>query len=246
MKKGRKPHNYIIVDTETTMDNLVADFGAVVCDRQGNILARCAVLVRGIFDKPRKHTLFWSDKKHEIWKKHNLARRYSRYDELLKSGARQYATIQAINTWIEKVIAAYNPTLTAYFLGFDSDKCRNTGIDLSGFESRFCLMRAAQTEWAKKRKYLDFVLGCHAFNEPTPQGNMSYKTNAEVMSAFVQGHPIVPEPHTAYEDCALFELPILVALLKRHSREWLLTEPRQLDWRQTQVREHFQPKKGRR
>ena len=242
----RPKHNYLIVDTETTVDNLVADFGAIVCDRQGNILAQCAVLIRGVFDKPRKHTLFWNDKAGDLWSKANLQRRYDIYGEMLESGARQYATVRAINAWIDKVIATYNPTLTAYNLAFDSEKCANTEIDLSGFESRFCLMQAAQTQWAKKRKYLAFVLGCHAFNPPTRYRNMTYQTKAEVMAAFVQGHPIVPEPHTALEDTVHFELPILVALLQKRSRNWLLTEPRRLDWRDTQVRDYFQPKKGRR
>jgi len=40
---------YLIIDTETTMNDKVADFGAVVCDRQGTIVSQCAVLVRGVF-----------------------------------------------------------------------------------------------------------------------------------------------------------------------------------------------------
>ena len=47
MKFGK--HYYIIVDVETTGDDRVADFGAVVVDRKGNIIASLGILVDGIF-----------------------------------------------------------------------------------------------------------------------------------------------------------------------------------------------------
>ena len=37
-------HYYLIVDVETTGDQRVADFGAVVVDRKGNIVASLGVL----------------------------------------------------------------------------------------------------------------------------------------------------------------------------------------------------------
>ena len=40
-----KKQFFLIIDTETTQCDNVADFGAVVCDRQGNIFEHCAVLV---------------------------------------------------------------------------------------------------------------------------------------------------------------------------------------------------------
>jgi len=39
-----KKDYYLIIDTETTMNDKVADFGAVVIDRQGNIQTQCGVL----------------------------------------------------------------------------------------------------------------------------------------------------------------------------------------------------------
>ena len=44
-----KKQYFLIVDTETTQNNLVADFGAVIVDRKGKIITQCAVMVDGIF-----------------------------------------------------------------------------------------------------------------------------------------------------------------------------------------------------
>ena len=238
-------HHFIIVDTETTGTNKVADFGAVVIDRHGNVVAELAALVRGIFNKPRKHTLFWNDSIGALWAKAKLTARYDNYHAMLKDGRRQYMTVQAINAWLQKVLVTYDPVLTAYYLSFDKGKCRNTGIDLTGFHKRFCLMKAAQTQWAQNKKYLEYVLQAHAFNEPRPSRTMSYKTTAEIMAGFVQGHPVIAEPHTAYEDALYFEAPILVELLKRRSTKWLLQPRRGITWRDVQVKDHFQAKRGR-
>lgn len=241
-----RKHYFMVLDTETTMDSQVADLGAVIVDRAGTVIAQCAVLIRGIFDKPRKHTLFWNDSAPEIWAKANLTRRYDEYHQMLVDGRRQMATVNAMNAWLEKAIATYDPILTAYNLAFDSEKCANTGIDLEGFSRRFCLMRAAQTHYARKRRYLEFVLQNHAFNAPTRYRNMTFQTKAEIMSAYVQGHPVIDEPHTGFEDALFFEVPILVDLLKRRSVKWLLTEPEHFGWRDAQVRDYFQPKRSRR
>ena len=45
-----KKHYYLIVDTETTMDEKVADFGAVIIDRKGNIQAQAGILLNGIYN----------------------------------------------------------------------------------------------------------------------------------------------------------------------------------------------------
>ena len=44
-----KKDYYLIIDTETTINDKVADFGAVICDRKGNIADQCGVLVSGVF-----------------------------------------------------------------------------------------------------------------------------------------------------------------------------------------------------
>ena len=62
-----KKHYYLIVDTETTQKNTVADFGAVVVDRQGNIVEQFGVLLDGHFgsvellhDTKAPSDSFWS------------------------------------------------------------------------------------------------------------------------------------------------------------------------------------------
>ena len=46
-----KKHYYLIVDTETTKKQTVADFGAVVVDRQGAIVEQFGAMVLGHFGK---------------------------------------------------------------------------------------------------------------------------------------------------------------------------------------------------
>lgn len=234
---------FLLIDTETTQDSLVADFAAVVCDRKGRIATQCAVLVNGIYTDPQNHPLFFtSDAKESIWSKAGQDRRYATYRRMLKDGVRMLATVAAINSWLAKAKAAYNPILTAYNLPFDQNKCANSAIDLTLFDRHFCLWAASSTHWAKTKAYRKMVLQCHAFNPPTDLGNMTFKTNAETMARFVAGNPDLPnEPHTALEDIIFYELPILRKLLAVRSTKWILTEPQSYDWRACQVKDWFKP-----
>lgn len=238
-----KKDYYLIIDTETTMTHKVADFAAVVVDRKGNIHNQCAILVNGIYTDMETHPLFHSlSRADTVFGKDTLARRYSHYNDMVANGRRMVATPQAINKWIAKAIDTYNPTLTAYNLAFDVEKCRNTGIDVDGFNSKFCLWYSAFTKWAHTKEYRNFVLAAHAFNPPTKHGNMSFKTNAEVMARFVMNNPTLPdEPHTALEDILDYELPILSKLLKNWTRKQLL-DTNSFDWKKVQVRDWFTAK----
>lgn len=239
-----KKHHFLIVDTETTQTDLVADFGAVIVDRHGSILNQCAVLVGGVFTDPDNHPLFFDPtaKPDDYFSKESRARRYDNYQRMLDGGSRMIAGVSAINNWLAKASATYDPILTAYNLPFDLTKCSNTGIDLTLFSKNFCLWKASFTHWAHTRRYRQMVLDCHAFNAPTQYGNMSFKTNAETMARFVLGNPdLEDEPHTALEDVVFYELPILTQLLKRRSAKWCLTEPNSFDWRKVQVRDWFKP-----
>lgn len=239
-----KKQFFLIADTETTQDNLVADFGAVICDRQGRIYGQCSVLIAGIFNDPKKHPLFFdsSQPSTALWSKAGADKRYAKYMKMLKEGSRMLASVTAVNRWLERVMGKYNPILTAYNLPFDASKCKNTGIDLTIFNERFCLWAAAYTKWAKTRNYKNFILQVHGFNTPTDLGNMTYQTNAEIMTRFITGNPDLPdEPHTALEDVIDYELPILTAYLKNTSKAELLNiEP--YNWRDVQVKDHFQAK----
>lgn len=239
-----KKDYFLIVDTETTITDKVADFGAVVCDRKGRVYAQCAILVGGIFNDRENHALFHDKSTADsLWSKDRLNVRYSDYDTMIENGLRMMATVPAINRWLDKVKAKYDPYLTAYNLAFDSAKCRNTGIDLDQFtEKRFCLWHLAFGKYAHTKRYRQFILDNHCFNAPTKHGNMSFVTNAEVMTRFVTGQPdLEDEPHTAFEDVMGYELPILVDIVKKTKKsEW--QNPKPFDWRKVQVRDWFQPK----
>lgn len=227
-----KKQFFLIADTETTREDTVADFGAVVVDRKGAIHAQCAILVAGHFDK---FDLFFDPKADGFWSKQSSDRRKAAYVEQLQQGTRMLASVAAINRWLEKAAGKFSPVLTAYNLAFDIGKCQNTGIDLSMFADRFCLWSAAVGHICNTKAYRAFALQNHLFNAPTEKGNMTYKTNAECVAGFLSGQ-LVAEPHTAIEDAINFELPILTHIVKRKNWREKLTA---YDWNAHQVRDHF-------
>lgn len=234
---------FLIVDTETTQDNLVADFGAIVCDKKGNIVAQCGVLVNGIYNDTANHPLFFTSDPAGIWSKKGQDKRYNMYSNMLENGSRMLASVAAINKWLARVHDQFAPVLTAYNLPFDLNKCNNTGIDLALFNRQFCLWAGAYNTWAHTKNYRNMALQLHAFNAPTQYGNMTFKTNAETMARFVMNNANMPdEPHTALEDARDYELPILKALLavKGNSVAKLLNpEAGSYNWRNCQVRDWF-------
>jgi hypothetical protein len=230
-----KKQYFIIVDTETTMNNTVADFGAVICDRQGKIYNQCAVLINGEYGT---HELFHDKHANDIWGYGGLEKRKQNYTLMLDSGARMLASVNAVNRWLQTALVKFNPTLTAYNLSFDTDKCANTGINLTGFESRFCLWQAAVGNICKTKPFKQFVLDNHCFNAPTKTRKMSYKTTAETVAGFVGGE-FKTEPHTALEDARDFELPILVEILKKKKWQEKVTP---YNYNAFQVKDHFKVK----
>lgn len=234
-----KKRYFITIDTETTQSGKVADFAAVVSDRKGNIVTQCAVLVNGVFNNPDDKLFSARREDGSIFAPSKLEQRYKEYFQQLESGQRMLASVPAINRWLYRAIMQYDPILTAYNLAFDRDKCMKTGIDLTGFSEQFCLWYKAANHWGKTREYRNFILSNHLFNAPTDKGNMTYKTNAEVMSAFVQGGEYVKEPHTALEDILYFELPILNRLIKLYSVKKLVEPPPAYDWKNYQVNQNY-------
>ena len=227
-----KKQYFAILDTETTMENTVADFAIIICDREGKIYNTCAVMVK---DHYGKFELFHDKAANDIWGYAGLERRKSNYVNMLNSGKRMLASVNAINNWVNQAIGKYNPTLTAYNLAFDKDKCKNTGIDLTVFNSEFCLWQAAVGNICNTKAYKQFILENHAFNRPTEHGNMTFKTNAEVVCGFIKG-TIETEPHTALCDARDFELPILLEILKKRKWQDKITP---YNWREFQVKDHF-------
>lgn len=132
-------------------------------------------------------------------------------------------SVQAISCWLDSVHMTHKPSLTAYNLAAELDKLAKTGIDISQFTDKFCLWHLAARHFAETKAYKRFVLDKQAFTDPVKYGSMSYRTDAAVMAAFLQGWSQIPdEAHIALEDCKNWKLPILVAVLKRP--KWRVTK----------------------
>ena len=230
-----KKQYFIIVDTETTINDKVVDFGAVVVDRKGIVVAQCAIMVQSVFGVDK---LFYNKDAAGIWAAASIDRRMGNYNSMLEAGTRMLASVNAINRWLEKVNAKYNPTLTAYNLAFDRSKCENTQIDLSIFADRFCLWAAAVGNICNTKQYRQFVAENHLFNKVTEHGNMTFSTTAESVAGYLAGE-MSKEPHTAFEDALYYELPILVNILKK--KNWK-EKTIAYNWKAHQVKDHFTAK----
>lgn len=227
-----KKQYFAILDTETTMENTVADFAIVICDREGKIYNQCAVLVAEHYGN---FELFHDKNANDIWGYGGLEKRKLAYKNMLDSGIRMLASVNAVNKWIQQAIGKYDPILTAYNLAFDADKCEKTGIDLTGFSDKFCLWQAAVGNICGTKQFKQFALENHAFNNATQFGNMTIKTNAEIVAGFISGD-FKDEPHTALEDARDFELPILREIVKKKKWREKITP---YNWRDFQVKNHF-------
>lgn len=227
-----KKQYFLVVDTETTITDKVADFGAVIVDRNGKIAAQCGVMVQGVFGVD---SLFFDKNNDGIWARTSVERRTNAYSDMLNAGTRMLASTAAINRWLEKAVGKFDPELTAYNLPFDVSKCANTGIDLTMFSRRFCLWAAAVGNICNKKPYRQFVLDNHRFNQPTDKGNMTFKTDAETVTGFLSGQ-MTEEPHTSIEDIIGYEVPTLAHILKiKGWREKMIA----YNWRSHQVKDHF-------
>ena len=233
--------HFLIIDTETTQDGKVADFGAVVCDKAGNVVASCGVLIREFFLDREAHPLFYTKDADPLWGAANLPKRYANYDAMLAGGTRMLASVAAVNGWLYKAEQQFRPVMTAYNLAFDADKMMKSGIDCGIFDHSFCLWHAAYTRYARSKAYLQFCLDNHYFNPPTKAGNMTIKTDAETMARFIHGDAkMADEPHTALEDALFYEKPILERVIKGAKVSDYMN-PQPYNWREVQLRDHYKP-----
>ena len=230
-----KKQYFLIVDTETTNDDQVFDFGAVVVDRKGEIVNQCSIIIRENLGKE----LFQDPAGKSLWSKEYAQQKKNNYMEMLDKGNRMMASVNAVNRWLEKVNAKYNPILTAYNIGFDSTKCHNTGIDLTIFANRFCLWHTAANMFAAKKQYKQFALENLYFGEKTAKGNMTIKTNAEIMAHYITGRNN-DEPHTALEDAQFFEMPILLSIVNK--KNWKTKTNVPYNWKAYQLKDNFTAK----
>ncbi len=233
---------FLILDSETTQTDKVADLGLVIADKQGNVHAQAGVLIRDYYLDREQHPLFHTKEADPLWGRANLPARYANYDQMLANGSRMLASVAAVNRWLAQAAVKYRPVLTAYNLGFDRSKCANSDIDLSLFPETFCLWHASAAKWGQTKAYREFILETVGFNAPTKLRNMSYVTNAESMARFVLDQPDLPdEPHTALEDALHYELPILKRLVETVPKAEYMN-PKGYNWRDYQVKDWFKAK----
>lgn len=225
-----KKEYFVIVDTETTKDDSVFDFAAIVVDRKGVIYHSVACIVA----ESAKKELFYDNSAE--WSMANASAKKAKYSEMVSQGNRHVYSVAAINRWLEKINAKYNPVLTAYNSAFDIGKCANTGIDLSIFSQTFCLWHLACEMFASKKDYKKFALENHYFGNRTKNGNMTIKTNAEVMAHYITGN-YSAEPHTALEDAQYYELPILVAAVNK--KGWKQNIGKAYNWKNYILKNHY-------
>lgn len=230
-----------LVDSETTVTDKVADISILIVDRKGEIYNQCSVLVRGIYDS-EEESLFHMRDAEGIFNPSRLVERYNNYNEMLETGQRMLASVNAINNWIAKAVIKYNPILTAYNVEFDIVKCKNTGIDIDLFQSKFCLWSATAKYICQSRKYKQFCLDNHYFTNRTDIGNMTIRTNAETVHRFLSGNINISEPHTSLEDLLYWELPTLKYILKRHSVKDISQHIAKPAWQGFQVNNHYKVK----
>jgi hypothetical protein len=210
-------HFYLIVDTETTKKQTVADFGAVIVTKQGEIVERFGAMVLGHFGKmPLFADATAPDS--ALWSEQSARRREKDYYSMLDTGERSIASPALINQWLVRVNAQYAPVLTAYNLAFDLGKCRNTRIDLGIFGQSFCLMKAAKRQIGTLAEYHDF---CHD-NRFLTLALRKPSMTADTMAKFILGVSLEDEPHTALEDAQFYEAPILTKILESVTRKQLL------------------------
>ena len=229
---------FLTIDTETTQTDMIADFGAVVSDKQGRIIKEIGVLVTDFFFDKEKHPLFHVGD--FLGGARNLPHRYAAYEQMMEDGRRMAASVTAINRWLARVNAEFQPVATAYNKAFDWGKMRNSGIDCDMFSESFCLWHAAANKWGNTRKYRRFVLDNHYFGNRTSKGHMGYQTKADIMAKFLIGPDYPDEPHTALEDARDYEVPILTKLVNSTSpKEYMNPEP--YNWRNFALRDCFKP-----
>ena len=210
-------HFYLIVDTETTKKQTVADFGAVIVTKQGEIVERFGAMVLGHFGKmPLFADATAPDS--ALWSEQSAKRREKDYYSMLDTGERSIASPALINQWLVRVNAQYAPVLTAYNLAFDLGKCRNTRINLGIFAQSFCLMKAAKRQIGTLAEYHDF---CHD-NRFLTLALRKPSMTADTMAKFILGVSLEDEPHTALEDAQFYEAPILTKILESVTRKQLL------------------------
>lgn len=144
-----KKKYYAILETVATNRDMVADIAIIICDGQGRVFNRVAVVVKECYgDFLSQNDLAQAD--------------FYDYAGKLNSGERVLASVVAVNHWIRQAFAKYNPELISWDLFLHLNRCAKTGIELSVFEQKICLFAVAQKILFSSTKFLKFsdLNGC--------------------------------------------------------------------------------------
>lgn len=197
----RTPYLYCTIDTETVggAANPTGTYnvGAVIHDREGNILDTLSLLVMELYD--------------EIARDDYAKQNFHLYGEYLESGeispidteAQAVAMLRDFcHMWGVKYIAAYNS-------GFDFVKTAVAAL-AGEFEFIDIWLMALQTLTIKK----GFAKFC-AQNGLRSRSGKTCNTSVQTVYAYLTGNLDFAEEHTALAD-ALVETEIFAACIKRH------------------------------
>lgn len=206
-----KKQYFLVVDTETTVQGKVADFAAVLIDRQGREYARLAVLIEGQYGS---HELFHDIRaSEEIWTLKGLKKRHIAYKSMLNDGSRMMSSVSGVNNWIHQIQEQYkNVIFCAYFANFDIRAMKATGLRTEGYTDTFCLWAASVDKVKNDKAYI-----VHCLQRKWLTAKLQFRTNAEAMAEFALKRDLEPEPHTALEDVLDYEIPVLLWLVKNKS-----------------------------
>ena len=219
-----KTKNIAIIDTETTggFGNLsIYDFGMVIQNQKGEVIAEYESLVKEVFVPNKMATAYYANK---------ILCYYSMMYDGMKIKA--WDTIRAE---VNALLAEHNVgIISAYNLGFDMKAIKNTNKQF-GANEKFLDKNVDLLDlwlWScqailNKKTYHKFA---DQYGFTTEAGN--YKTSAEVGFAFLNKLPHFVESHTALADCYI-EADICRTLLKRKIKK-PLNEIKGSPWRLAQ------------
>jgi len=201
-------HNFAVFDTETVglSPKLIYDLALIVCNRNGEPIAKKSWLIREVFtDSKSMLGAYYSGKT------------FSHYIPALDAGSLHLFSFADAAAEFNAMIAEHSAkTICAYNIQFDKSAIRETLAHI-GMEQKFLVKPMAFADlWLAScqrlintNKYRAF---CHANNMVSNAGNV--KTSAEVVYSYIKKNPAFVESHTALEDCVI-ESEILGAINKQ-------------------------------
>ena len=201
-------HNYAVFDTETVglHPKLIYDLGVIVCNRNGNEIARKSWIVREVM----------TDSRYMLGAYYS-AKVFTHYIPALADGTLTLHRFADIRRDFNALIEEHNiKTVCAYNFAFDRMAMRDTLAHLN-IDDQFIqhpikfldLWFAACSHLVNTNKYRKF---CRANGFISDADNV--RTNAECVYAYLFNNPTFKESHTAIEDCEI-EAKILTRIIKR-------------------------------